>query len=704
MGMNVYQDATPPSPSDVYGIINECLQHLHFTDALTLAEICYEKTNSDESLLYICECLQRLNRTDELYNLLNTNALVNPRLRYIFAKTCCELGKTGEAVRALIAACESMDLSGFNKPQAKVTLPKEASRLHAVFLDSPSAPYARVLLSQILCEHGLELDSRHHAARSIEQHPFLWSSIHQYLKTGGNDIVDLMDPNSRLVSAPSENDVTPRIEDLAKQDMEVDEVLENAGIDSNITPVRTGFGKLTNQVARKARLGDVPELRRSTRSSTASQYGADTENVGTRRGLKTPRGSVLAPGNNTANRAITRSSAIQSKISTSKSPTLRKSEVKQPLTSRNSNRVTTSSTGSATGNRLRKIDERDLQKEPKDFEHDASPLYRTIFSCFKLLAGVEQQLHKYDWEGAMDEIENLAPELQKLTTCTYQKARVVFEKCDYTSAREILIELRRKHPYRLEGMDLLSTTLWHLQKNYELSQLAQDLTSVYRNRAESWCVAGNCFSLQKQHQQAVDCLRRAVRIDPRYTYAYTLLGHELIEIDDMDNAKQAFRRALSINPNDYRSWYGLGMANHRNDFHSLAERDLKRALSLNPKNVPLLCQLAIVEKSLNKNREAKTYLEYALQLEPSRTVSKFHLAKLQYEMGDFDACIQNLEELKASSPDEAQIFFLLGKAYRRQNDTHHALLNFNWAAEMDPRGEQTMNYMNEQPYDDEGHL
>ena len=43
---------------------------------------------------------------------------------------------------------------------------------------------------------------------------------------------------------------------------------------------------------------------------------------------------------------------------------------------------------------------------------------------------------------------------------------------------------------------------------------------------EAWCVVGNCFSLQKEHEIAIKFFQRALQLDPSFTYAHTLSGHE----------------------------------------------------------------------------------------------------------------------------------------------------------------------------------
>ena len=49
----------------------------------------------------------------------------------------------------------------------------------------------------------------------------------------------------------------------------------------------------------------------------------------------------------------------------------------------------------------------------------------------------------------------------------------------------------------LQGMEIYSTALWHLQKEVVLSSLAQELVVIGKKTPQAWCVAGNCFSLQK---------------------------------------------------------------------------------------------------------------------------------------------------------------------------------------------------------------
>lgn len=72
---------------------------------------------------------------------------------------------------------------------------------------------------------------------------------------------------------------------------------------------------------------------------------------------------------------------------------------------------------------------------------------------------------------------------------------------------------------------------------------------------QTWCAAGNCFSLQKEHETAIKYLQRAVQVDENFAYAYTLLGHEYVMTEEMDKAMTCFRNAIRIDPRHYNAWY-----------------------------------------------------------------------------------------------------------------------------------------------------
>jgi anaphase-promoting complex subunit 3 len=61
-------------------------------------------------------------------------------------------------------------------------------------------------------------------------------------------------------------------------------------------------------------------------------------------------------------------------------------------------------------------------------------------------------------------------------------------------------------------MEMYSTALWHLHKEKDLSLLAHDLLQCDRYSPSTWCAAGNCVSLHKEHDVAIKFFERAVQV------------------------------------------------------------------------------------------------------------------------------------------------------------------------------------------------
>ena len=96
------------------------------------------------------------------------------------------------------------------------------------------------------------------------------------------------------------------------------------------------------------------------------------------------------------------------------------------------------------------------------------------------------------------------------------------------------------------------------------------------------------------------------------------------------------------------------------------------------------------------------YLNRALSGAPNNVACRYHKARLLFDIGSYTESMAELSDLKVLSPDEAHVFFLLGRVHRKLGNSHMALLNFSWATEIDPRGEQNHSAISEQgPYDDD---
>lgn len=116
----------------------------------------------------------------------------------------------------------------------------------------------------------------------------------------------------------------------------------------------------------------------------------------------------------------------------------------------------------------------------------------------------------------------------------------------------------------------------------QLAFIAQVATATDKFRPETCCVVGNYYSLKSEHEKAVMYFRRALTLDRNFLSAWTLMGHEYIEMKNTHAAIESYRRAVDVNRKDYRAWYGLGQAYEVLDMAFYALFYYQRAAALRP--------------------------------------------------------------------------------------------------------------------------
>lgn len=92
-------------------------------------------------------------------------------------------------------------------------------------------------------------------------------------------------------------------------------------------------------------------------------------------------------------------------------------------------------------------------------------------------------------------------------------------------------------------MDTYSNILYVMGKRAKLSQIAHMYAEIDRNRPETCCLIGNFYSLRGDHSKAIAMFRRALKLDRKYLAAWTLMGHEYVEVSNTHAAIEAYRRA-----------------------------------------------------------------------------------------------------------------------------------------------------------------
>jgi anaphase-promoting complex subunit 8 len=135
-----------------------------------------------------------------------------------------------------------------------------------------------------------------------------------------------------------------------------------------------------------------------------------------------------------------------------------------------------------------------------------------------------------------------------------QMALASYNMRDFNKAQGLFEKILKEDPYRLDNLDTYSNILYVREQKTQLSFVAHNALRNEKYRPETCCIVGNYYSLKSQHEKAVLYFKRALQLNHQYLSAWTLMGHEYVEMRNTAAAIEAYRRALDITQRDYRAW------------------------------------------------------------------------------------------------------------------------------------------------------
>ena len=325
---------------------------------------------------------------------------------------------------------------------------------------------------------------------------------------------------------------------------------------------------------------------------------------------------------------------------------------------------------------------------PKPVVNDKTKQFEALqwlLDLFTKLGSGYFALSHYECQSALQIFNSITPTQRDTPWVLAQIGRAYFEQASYLEAGRYFARIKTMAPSRLEDMEVYSTILWHTKNEIDLAFLAHEIIDVDRTSPQAWCAVGNSFSLQRDHDQALKCFKRATQLDPKFAYAFTLQGHEHVANEEYDKALAAYRSSIAAESRHYNAWYGLGKVFERQGKYDLAEQHYRIAAGINPTNAVLVCCIGVVLEKLKNPKAALVQYARSCELAPKSSLSRFKKARVLLALQEPHRALTELKILKDIVPDEANVHFLLGSVYKLLRQKGNAIKHFTTALNLDPK-------------------
>ena len=321
-----------------------------------------------------------------------------------------------------------------------------------------------------------------------------------------------------------------------------------------------------------------------------------------------------------------------------------------------------------------------VNEKVKEFEG-----VQQLLDLFMKLGSGYFALSHYQCQDALRCFNSVSPSQRDTPWVLAQIGRAYYEQASYLEAEKTFTRIKSMAPSRLDDMEMYSTTLWHLKSDIDLAFLAHEIIDIDRNSPQAWCAVGNSFSLQRDHDQALKCFKRATQIDPKFAYAFTLQGHEHVANEEYDKALSAYRSSIAAENRHYNAWYGLGKVFEKQGKYVFAEQHYRTAASINPTNAVLVCCIGVVLEKLKNHKAALIQYSRACELSEKSALCRFKKARVLMTLQQPEKALVELRVLKDIAPDEANVHFLLGRVYKQLRQKGSAIRHFTMALNLDPK-------------------
>jgi anaphase-promoting complex subunit 3 len=313
---------------------------------------------------------------------------------------------------------------------------------------------------------------------------------------------------------------------------------------------------------------------------------------------------------------------------------------------------------------------------------------KEVLALLQAIAIPYQEMMKFNSKKAIESFRNLTRKQLNTGWVLVNIGRCYMDFGENEKAEEAFQEAFKREPYRVKGVEYFSSCLWQLKKQKELCELAFNVIEHNQFAPEAWIALGNCYSLQRDHESALNYFTRAIQLDPRFSYAHCLKGHEYIYCDQFAKAKNCYEMALKTDQNNFHAWWGLGNVYLKQEKYDKALENFIRANTLNSKNSVIYSYIGIVYEKMEKFQEALSAFKKGEELNPKTLLTRYHKTQIYYKMGDYNSALIELENLMNQSPKESTLYILIGNVHRKLGNNTKALQYYQSAQDLENKESQ----------------
>jgi tetratricopeptide (TPR) repeat protein len=228
----------------------------------------------------------------------------------------------------------------------------------------------------------------------------------------------------------------------------------------------------------------------------------------------------------------------------------------------------------------------------------------------------------------------------------------------------------------------------HLAAQGQYPEAAGFYRTALAARPDTPGVLVNLADVLHGHQkldEACDCCRRALVLDPNHAYAHALLGVALLQQNKVDEGMARLRKAIELDPTLARAHLNLGSALMLKGQLDDAISSYRRAIEFDPKLAAAHTNLGVALDGKGQLEKAIACYHKAVELDPKDAKPHYNLGVALDAKGQLDEAIASWRKAIELDPRHAGAHFNLGNALKAKGQRGEAMVCWRRAIELDPK-------------------
>lgn len=228
----------------------------------------------------------------------------------------------------------------------------------------------------------------------------------------------------------------------------------------------------------------------------------------------------------------------------------------------------------------------------------------------------------------------------------------------------------------------------NLLKNNQLQEsmaLLSQVCKTSRKDDEAWFYLGAVHGRLGCNQDAAECFRRAITLQPGNAMSHFNLGTALQGQGKLSEAIACHRRALTLQPDFLPACNSLGSALRMQGQLEEAEDCFKKVLRQEPDSQEVLNQLGAIYAARENHMEALICFQKALRIQPGYVDALNNYGVVLRATGKYKEAAAAFKEALTRKPDYAEAYSNLGMVLEDQHQHIEAEQYFRKALTINPR-------------------